>query len=193
MPSDELIYANSMAQIRFRINFIKKMMRGECQITEEDQFSEIIFVQFRKVLELIAFASLSANKEKYSEVHFNFAKHWKAKAMLAEMATMNPNFYPSPVRPDATNLGHKFIEVTDGFLTQDDFVCLYQHSSEVLHVRNPYREGDNIIDIKLSLTEWVSRIQRLLSCHVIGLLNGDIWLINIPEKGDVGLTRGSPA
>ena len=49
------------------------------------------------MLEGIAFASLSANKDKYSEIHANFSKHWRAKDMLAVMDTVNPGFYPQPI------------------------------------------------------------------------------------------------
>jgi hypothetical protein len=85
-----------MARIRHRINIIQTIISAGINIGNADQTAELIFVQFRKTLEEIAFASLSANKEKYSEVYTNFSKPWRTKNMLAVMNKVNPNFYPVP-------------------------------------------------------------------------------------------------
>src|SRR5580704_5755160 len=97
MVSDVQIYCDCMARIRHRINVVQTIMAGATPVGGTDQTAELIFVQFRKALEEIAFASLSANKEKYSEVHANFSRHWRAKDMLAVMDKVNPDFYPVPL------------------------------------------------------------------------------------------------
>jgi len=184
-----------MARIRQRINVVQTIMSGGIKIDHADQTAELIFVQFRKTLEEIAFASLSANKEKYSEVHANFSKHWRAKDMLAVVDTVNPNFYPIPLPAPveaAPGLKHFGEPLTDGFLTRDDFVLLYDRSSEALHTRNPYKEGDPTINIKYTVQEWVSRFQRLLSLHCVTLLNGGRWIVNIPCEGSVHVYPANP-
>ncbi len=189
MASDIQIYCDCMARIRDRINVVQTILSGGIKISPEDQTAELILVQFRRTLEEIAFATLSANKEKYSEVHSNFAKHWRAKDMLAVLDTINPNFYPVALpAPVETSPGHKFFgePLADGFLTREDFVFLYQRSSEGLHTRNPYNAGDPTIKIKYSVPEWVTRFQKLLSWHNTELLNGDRWVVNIPCEGPVG-------
>ena len=195
MASDIQIYCDCMARIRDRINVVQTIMSGGIKIGLADQTAELIFVQFRKSLEAIAFATLSANKEKYSEVHANFAKHWRAKDMLAVLEAINPNFYPVPIPPPvATSPGHKFIgpPLADGFLTKDDFVFLYNCSSQGLHTRNPYKEGDKTINIKYTAQEWVARFQKLLSWHTSELLNGDRWIVNVSGEGRVQAWPVSP-
>lgn len=195
VETDIQIYCDCMARIRHRINVVQTIMSGGINVGHADQTGELIFVQFRKTLEEIAFASLSANKEKYSEVHANFSKHWRAKDMLAVMDRVNPNSYPVPLpAPVETAPGHKrFGEpLTDGFVTRDDFVLLYERSSEALHARNPYKEGDPTINIKYTVQEWVVRFQHLLSWHLITLLNGDIWIVNIPREGKVHVYSATP-
>src|SRR6516162_6253486 len=59
---------------------------------------ELAFLHVRKILELIAFGSLIANRDKYSAVHENFANHWKAKDMLSAIEKLNADFYPVPVK-----------------------------------------------------------------------------------------------
>src|ERR1700731_738919 len=60
---------------------------------------ELVFLQLRKILELLAFASLTANREKYAAAHKKFATFWRAKDMLQDLEKVNPDFYPRPVQP----------------------------------------------------------------------------------------------
>src|SRR5205807_9008227 len=90
---------------------------------------ELIFVQMRKALEEIAFASLSANRAKDSEIHAKFATFWRAKDLLREIGQINPEFYPVPVQMLSDRVGEsltnfRFEPITDGFLTKADFVSL---------------------------------------------------------------------
>jgi hypothetical protein len=154
----------------------------------------------RKTLEEFAFATLSANKEKYSEVHANFSKHLRAKDLLAVLDTVNPHFYPVPLPPPVeTAPGRKLFgePLANGFVTREDFVYLYKVylykcSSEALHTRNPYRDLDPTINIKYTVQEWVARLQRLLSWHCATLLNGDRWIVNIPCEGPVHVYPATP-
>ena len=93
MASDEQIYCNCMARIRNRLNIVNDVLNGRIAAKHSDVVAEIIFIQFRKSLEELAFASLSANKDVYSAVHAKFAVHWRANDMLEELAKVNPGFY----------------------------------------------------------------------------------------------------
>jgi hypothetical protein len=197
MPTDIEIYCNCMAGIRDRINVVQTIMSGPFILGLPDQTAELIFVQFRKALEEIAFASLSANREKYSEVHANFSKHWRAKDMLAVLDKVNPGFFPiAQAAPVPVSAGpparHHFERLTDGFLTRDDFVFLYKCASESLHTHNPYRDDDQTIRIRYTVQEWVARFQRLLSWHSVTLLNGDVWVTNVPGEGHVSAWPSTP-
>ena len=84
-----------------------------------DLNAELIFLHLRKALEEIAFASLSANREKYSAARAGFATEWNARRMLGFIEKVNANFYPIPLKPpQETAPGHKFFaRVSDGYLT----------------------------------------------------------------------------
>ena len=90
-------------------------------------------MHFRKALEEIVFASLSANREKYSATRAGFATEWNARRMLGFAEKVNPGFYPVRVKPPReTAPSHKFFDrVTDGFLGNGDFESLYGGSAEV--------------------------------------------------------------
>jgi hypothetical protein len=187
MPTDIEIYCHNMAVVRDRINKVQTMMAGQMGTGDKDLDAELIFLQFRKVIEGIVYSLLSANKTAYAAQNAKFANHWRAKDMLAEMETINPKFFPIPLlEPLVHSPGFKHFErVPDGFLTRDDMVILYDGSSGVLHTRNPYSTKPQMINVRYTVQEWVSRFQKLLSLHVVQLVNGDAWLTNIPGTGPV--------
>lgn len=187
MSENLIAYCNRMQEIRGRIGLIASVLDGVVRTGSDSFDAELMFVQFRKSLELIAFASLIANKRKYSEAHENFASHWKAKGMLNAIAKLNPHFYPAPIeKPKVLESGVKHCDpITEGFLTKPEFEFLYDKSSEVLHARNPFSTGEPVVRIRYGVADWVARIQRLLALHVTHLVDGTVWIIEIPNEGPV--------
>src|SRR5580704_8466622 len=140
-----------MERVRRHIRIVDRVLLREINTGDNDLNAELIFLHFRKALEEIAFASLAANREKYSAARASFATEWNARRMLGFVEKVNPNFYPVALMPPRqTAPGHKFFDrVTEGFLSQDNFVTLYDGSAEVLHCRNPYTPGDPTINVKI--------------------------------------------
>jgi hypothetical protein len=187
MPSDIQIYCDYMVEVRTRIAIVQAILEGRIGTGIEGCNNELIFLQFRKILEVIAFASLAANKQKYSQVHSNFAKHWKPEKMLAELEKINVNFYPTPLEPMQelpSGIKH-FPLMADGFMTKNEFVSLYNVCSDVMHKQNPYSERDPTIYTVYGTPKWVERIQKLLACHSVQLENGYVWVVTIPNEGPV--------
>ncbi|NYF51085.1 hypothetical protein [Tunturiibacter gelidoferens] len=191
--SDATLYTNSMSRIRQRVDLIEKVFKGSMDLDSDAFTAELIFLQFRKILEEMAFPSLAANKEKYSEAHATFSQHWNASRILEAVSKLNPGFYPIPLGAPTWNGEIHFEPIDSGFLTEDEFAILYQASSEVLHTRNPYREGDPTIHVKYTVGEWISRIQTLLSWHQVVLLDGGSWIVHIPPRGPVQAFPTQPA
>lgn len=194
MPSDIEIYVKNMAEVRHRLGLVKAVLAGSVRTGHQTFDAELIFIQLRKTLELIAFGSLCANKQKYSEVYQNFAQHWSATRLLRDLEKVNQKFYPEPLeppqqRPDGTR---HFDRPSDGFMTRDDFVRLYDSCADVLHIRNPFKSGDPTIHIGHSVDQWVARIQRLLTWHLMHLTDGGVWVVKIPAEGDVQAWPASP-
>ena|SRR5215469_3175866 len=191
--TDIQLYVNSMARIRERINYVQTVNVNKIEVGSTVFKAELMFLNLRKVLEEIAFSTLAANKDVYSTAYTNFSTHWKAKAILEELKKLNTNFYPVALK-DPISAGHDrhFEPIQDGYMTPDEFVTLYQASSEVLHTRNPYKEGDPTVQAKYTVQEWVWRIQTLLSLHRVQLLNGSLWIVNIPPTGNVHAWPATP-
>jgi hypothetical protein len=182
-----------MEEVRDRINLVQTV--GAHRITTgRDVFDvEIVFLQMRKSLELIAFASLTANKDQYAAAHAKFSEHWRAKGVLQELEKVNPAFYPVPIEMPQLQDGVKHCApIMDGFLTKEDFELLYDKTSDIIHVGNPFSPRPPKLHIKYSVKQWVSRIQRLLALHVTHLVDGTAWVVQVPENGPVYLWPVEP-
>ena len=194
MRADIQIYCECIGEVRTRLDVVQSLIDGGIT-TAVGRFNvETIFLQFRKTLELIAFASLTANRAAYSTVHRKFSDHWKAKAMLDALKQVNPDFYPvalDPPQETAPGIKH-FSRPSDGFMTIAEFASLYDAASELIHTRNPFSTRSPVIEIVYPAQEWVSRIRRLLAWHLMHLVGGDKWIVNVPVAGDVQAWPASP-
>ena len=181
------VYLDSMEDVKARLRIIKQILDGESPLGDEGLDGEIVCLMLRKVLEQIAFASLAAHKSSYEAVHEDSEYTWRAKRLLERLSKIHPKFYPVPVRPsrETQSAGHHHFEQVEDYLTQDEFVLLYDTASGALHVWNPYKNGARILDFKRSIAEWVQRIEALLTMHWIQLLGSDeSWLIQMDHPDD---------
>lgn len=193
--ADNVVYANCMDKVRQRINAVRWLVATARSFQSEHfLITEGVFVQFRKTLELIAFASLSAHRKQYSEAYANYQLHWRAKDMLKVVGALNPDFYPIPLLPPVKtgeNTWH-FPGYVQNALSQEEFEQLYDVCGEILHMRNPFSTRDPVTNIGYSVDEWVARVERLLAWHSVQLLDGQRWVCQIPNEGLVHVTTGTP-
>ena len=190
ISSPAVAYCNCMEDIKHRLFDVNRILSGYSPMGHEGLDGEVVFLLIRKSLEQMAFSSLIAHKDAYSQIHEDFAKTWRVKKLLERIHAIHPDFYPKPVSFPAVDTGRvkHLLDVTEGYLTQDEFVFLYDACSEVLHTWNPYRPGPRVVDTQRPMAEWVQRIQRLLDLHYIRLAGEDgVWVIQMhhPEDGKV--------
>ena len=183
-----LAYCNCMERVKHHVRIIESALSGAVVVSNHRDCSmllaELIFLHFRKALEEIAFASLSANREKYAAARAGFATEWNARRMLGFIEKVNPSFYPLPLQePKETAPGIKHFErMNEPFLTRDDFEKLYDSAGEVLHSPNPFSPKKDAINVHYTADEWITRVGRLLSWHVMQIpdLQG-LWLVCVPS------------
>lgn len=181
------IYLAAMEDIKARILIIKRITEGLSPLNDEGMDGEVVCLQLRKVLEQIAFASLAAHKDAYSAVHNDADSTWRAKRLLERLAEVHPKFWPVPLQQpqQPQTPGHLHFENAADFLTQDEFVFLYDTASGGLHTWNPYKTAPRVLDFKQSIAEWLERIKALLSLHWVQLLDSDeSWLVQMDHPED---------
>lgn len=167
-------YARRMQEIVRRttaIDQIKRIGAGVPWIV----VTEIVYLQLRHILELIATALLSVNRGAVAGLGAPGARSWHALDILRAIEQANPEFYPVPTRdgPRDERGVIRIVDKTGDFLTQEKFITLYNSCGEILHTRNPFAGKqamslDTKEDCERKLRaagRWENRIIRLLTHH----------------------------
>ena len=179
-------YCDLMAQFKLRNYVVYALMYKRLHVGYPATTIESVYLQFRKMLELIALGSLVANKEVFSSMYQNFSRYWNAELLIKDIERINPNFYPEPViqkLSDKPGITMDWLSRPDDYLTKADLVKLYQKCGAIVHSDNPYGSK---IDYKFygnMMTHWASRIMNLLNSHCISLVNDPhLYLVQMGAK-----------
>ncbi len=182
------LYAQQMREIKRRVEVLDYFLLAGGHALYKPTTIESMCLQLRHILELIAFASLCANRTAYAAVHKDFASHWNAELLLRDLARVNPDFYPVPEieLPSRTPGVKTHVEdLKDGFLTKDEFVHVYKKCGAMMHARNPFGSKTGHHYFEKSIPEWRSKLLKLLNTHRIKVLgHPGFWLIHMKEDGD---------
>lgn len=177
-------YVAIMKEIKLRTDVINTLLSAECTpITVE-----MATLQFRKIFELIAFASLAANHRKYSAVYADFSKHWEATKLLKNLQRINREFYPKPVvetKSDQPNVVIALDDRDQDYLTQAGLIEAHGRCGKLLHAANPFgRPIDYYGFFKTKLPLWRSLFMNLLNTHKVHLVDDTgFYLVHMHEEG----------
>lgn len=192
------LYEAQMEEIKKRTEVVKCFVSGACSAHYNVPTGECLALQIRKILELIALASLVANREVYARIHRNFAEHWRAKDILKEIEKVNPDYYPVPTKQIPMGIEDgvsrfQLLDIEGGFLTKDDFVRLYDMCSDLLHAHNPFsaRARHDAEVFRRDCVEWMNRIIRLLNHHNMHLAGGRTQIIALMSGSKDGMVHAT--
>jgi len=183
-------YAAIMKEIKSRTDVIDVFLSGRREAIYIPTTVETVGLQFRKIFELIAFASLAANRRKYSSIYADFSKHWEAAKLLKSLQRINPDFYPKPVvetKSDRPRVVHDLSDRDHDYLTQADLVEAHGRCGRLLHAANPFGRPIDYVFFQTSFPVWRARFMNLLNNHKVHLV-GDtgFYLIHMHEEGKKG-------
>jgi hypothetical protein len=182
-------YIRSMQEIKHRIKVALAILDGKTTTGQPPIDIETVALQTRKILELIALASVCVNKKEYSKMREKFYTDWHANRILNDIEKVNPKFYPMPgkqILEDGKAIGVR--PVDEPYLTRGEFEELYDRCSDYMHANNPYGNSTDIEKAKLIFSESIQKIIMLLSNHRIQLKNSEqqLWVVmNDRESKDV--------
>jgi len=149
---------------------------------------ESVYLQFRKILELIALGSLVANKGEFSKVYNDFAKYWNARSLLRDLERLNANFYPRPIVEVPSKRPRVKMDLQDkkdGFLSKDEFLKLYQKCGAIMHAGNPYGSQVDYEYYERNIQGWLDKVIGLLNSHTIRLVNDPkLYVVHMHEDRD---------
>jgi len=182
-----------MEEVKRRTLVISRLLNKELTTGYRMTDIETIYLQLRKVLELIALGSLVANVDEYSRQEKKFAQHWHAARILDDLQAVNPNFYPVPgvqVKDETTEKVKSVDSLKKPFLTKADFVTLYEMCGAILHAENPYGQSRDVAGYDQQVSTWLDKTVALLNHHQIQLLDSDLMWWVIMHAEDDGRVHG---
>lgn len=181
-------YALVMREIKRRMEVVDFFLSRKGHALYQPTTIESLCLQFRKILELIAMASLVANKKEYARVHKDFQRHWNAELLLRDLERVNPKFYPNPIKEIPSNkpgVKTENEDLKEGFLNKKDFIKVYKKCGAMLHADNPLGCQSSYKYYENAFPEWRAKIVALLNCHTVRLVGFDgFWLIHMKEDAD---------
>jgi len=177
-----------MAEVKARSRLIDEIGEGRVSVFPQPARVEFVYLQFRKILELIAMGSLLANSKAFGQVQANIQRYWNAKDLLKDIHGINPDFYPRPIiQEPSQRRGVKidWLDRPDDYLTKDRFITLYDRCGSILHARNPFAPEQDYAKLEEVSPKWHLRIVNLLNAHVIHLV-GDVnrYLIQMGSQSE---------
>jgi hypothetical protein len=180
-------YAEAMKEIKLRMEVVNLFLKGERNAHYDPTTVETIGLQYRKVFELIPFASLALNKNEYSAVYKDFAKHWEAGKLLKNLEKINPNFYPFPVEEIPIKHPRASVQLVrrkPDYLTKEELIEAHGKCGSLMHAANPFGKGIDYAYFQKSFISWAHRIVNLLNSHQ-AFLAGDTgsYIVHMQEAG----------
>lgn len=169
-------YALYMHEIRSRMKLIGKVgesLQGRRPFTGDAATDvELCFLNFRKILELIMYASVLAHETAGAEVSKRIAnREWNARRIFNYLEQINPHFYPAPIKKlDRETEPPRTVRLLDGFLEKEQFLNLYdKRCGQILHASRDYVIHEPYQPPIDEIREWFDRIWMLLGHHWIQL------------------------
>lgn len=186
--SDVEKYAAVMKEVKLRVEVIDLFLSGRRDAHYVPTTVECVGLQFRKIFELVAFGSLTANRKEYAAVYSDFEKHWEAARLVKNLRKINPNFYPKPMVevPSEDPLAvHALKDRDPDYLTQAELVEAHGRCGALMHAANPFGPPIDYSFFSETFPVWLARLMNLLNNHQIQLV-GDpgFWLIHMKEDSD---------
>lgn len=188
MDSSEILlkYSDCMEEIKKRIEVLDSLVDQKISTPYLIINVELACIQLRKILELIAFSSVVANKKEFQTVQSKLEKLWNAKQIIDKVELINPKYYPEAIKiqcfdgdPNIT----RTLPVKSGFLTRDEFLDIYARCGGILHAQNPFSNKKNFVQVQSFIPKWVSKIKILLDKHVVTLSGEDVMVMVIMNFG----------
>jgi hypothetical protein len=181
-------YCDLMEEIKLRVSVVNFFISGQGHALYQPATLESVCLQLRKILELIAFGSLVANKDAYTSVYAKASRGWNAADLLRELEQVNPAFYPVPVievpsKIPGVSKEHKKRHAD--YLAKSGFKEVYGRCGVMAHAANPYGKGIDYNYYQQMLPLWRTRIMNLLNAHEIHLVNRPgLYVIHMKEDRD---------
>lgn len=143
-----MLYFNQMVEVKRRFVAIDRILgakKGKSRTLSEDTDNEFMWLQIRKIIELVTYSAIASDLERYSalraQTNGRVEDDQKATKILNRLSGINPKFMPAPLGNMVQQRdGSKHFEGLEEAkqATLNRFTDLFNEASEHLHTPNPY-------------------------------------------------------
>lgn len=184
------LYLRNLQEIKWRTDALDEIYLKKKSTLFFITNVEFCVLQIRKILELIALSALVSDADIYREKLDNIEKMWNARLILRDIKKIHPDFYPQPVRIDKYNI----INITEGYLTEDLFIKIYEKCGKILHQASPFENAKEVESeykkVWNDIPKWRGLIIGLLNSHIVKLYNSDLFYFIMTDK-ETGRPHGN--
>lgn len=176
LKEDSEVYANCIKELKIRLDITKKSYDKD--LLDGVFYLEFMCLQFRKICELFAFSTLTANRQEYSRIRKDFEKDWSFSRIIKSVKKVNKKYFPAPIKKVPTQNGKiEFQGIKNDFLVIEDIENIYQECCDMVHAQNHYKDLEKFYPRNLQefqpwkekFIDWRERFIKLLDCHIIGV------------------------
>lgn len=178
-------YSGLMSEVKVRVGAIDTIVRGKVSLPSPI-VREICYLQLRMVYEVIALACLVAHGDIKSK---KLMGTYEPDKILKDLGRLRPNFFPSPVSKVDKGDDVEISEIHGAhFLTKDELIRMHGKCGNFLHkgsMKNLLSKKTPVEKNYKDVAE-ASRLQRLLSVHMVSILEEKKMLVCVMNASDRG-------
>lgn len=183
------LYLRQMVEVKHRFHAADRILGAKKPLTRNvDMDNEFVFLQLRRIIELITFSAIISDERRYQRsreldavANFkdkgDYRTDWNAADILVRLSKINLYFLPRPLgqmtlQPDGTK---HFNEAAARF-THDRLISIYKTAGGYAHTPNPYKPNVEELELQKKATARVTLTKEL------AFLKSVIW-----EHAKIGL------
>lgn len=184
------LYLQQMVEVKRRFHVADRILGAKKPLTRDhDIDNEFVFLQIRRIVELITFSAIVPDKRRYQRTREldaltkrrdkgDYTADWNAPDILVRLSKISPHFLPRPlglmeIKPDGT----KHFNEAVAKLTLDRLISIYKIAGGYAHTANPYKA--NVAELE---TQKKAKARATL-VKELAFLKSVIW-----EHVKIGLT-----
>ena len=183
------LYLSQMTEVKRRFRAADRILGAKKPLTRDiDIDNECVFLQVRRIIELITFSAIVSDERRYQRSREldaavnardkgDYTVDWNAPDMLIRLSKISPYFLPRPLGAMTVQLdGTKHFNEAAAKLTHDRLISIYKTAGGYAHTPNPFKanveemERQKVANARATLTKELAFLKSVIWEHVkIGL------------------------
>lgn len=188
-------YASYMEEIKKRTDVVSRLMKmhqaGQSMTGYIETDIDTVYLQLRKIIELVMFACIVANKSAGLTLNKTLRKGYEIQKIKSELQRFNLKFFPTPKAEDGSDqdgirkvkdLAHE----ERPFMTETDIFKAYGNAGNYLHSQRDYQYGGTEAKTKILQrgVNSVNELVALLNHHWTDITNDSFFAVVMQGKKD---------